>query len=71
MIENLLSRITKIEEHFDSRPGDVVELNRRNELIRYVIGTLTHLLLSYFQQAQGYRRATAGFTAEAESTANR
>ena len=33
-IKNLLSHIVAIEDHFDSRPGDVAELNRRSEVIR-------------------------------------
>ena len=36
-IENLLSRIVALEERFDSRPGDVAEQRRRDELIRYVV----------------------------------
>ena len=36
-IKNLLPRVIALEEHFDSRPGDVAEHRRREELIRYVV----------------------------------
>ena len=35
-IEVLLPRIAALEEHFGSRPRDVAEQRRRDELIRYV-----------------------------------
>ena len=37
-VENLLSRIVVLEDHFDSRPNDVPEQRRRHELQRYVVG---------------------------------
>ena len=36
-IENLLPRVIALEEHFDSRPGDVAEHRRREELIWYAV----------------------------------
>ncbi|KAF9645513.1 hypothetical protein BDM02DRAFT_3189660 [Thelephora ganbajun] len=36
-IEDLLSRIVALEEHFYSRPDDVEEQRRRSELIRHVV----------------------------------
>jgi len=36
-IEDLISRVVKLEVHFAIRPGDVAEQRRRTELIRYVI----------------------------------
>ena len=36
-IKNILPRIIALEEHFDSRPGDVAEHRRREELIRYAV----------------------------------
>ena len=35
-VEVLLPRIAALEEHFDSRPSDVAEQRRRDELIQYV-----------------------------------
>ena len=35
-LEILLPRVAALEEHFDSRPSDVAEQRRRDELIRYV-----------------------------------
>ena len=35
-IEGLLSRIVALENHFDSRPSDVADQRRRDELRRYV-----------------------------------
>ena len=35
-IKNIFPRIIALEEHLDSRPGDVAEHRRREELIRYV-----------------------------------
>ena len=35
-IENLLSRVVSLEERFNSRPSDVADQRRRDELIRYV-----------------------------------
>ena len=34
-VEVLLPRVAALEEHFDSRPGDVAEQRRRDELIQY------------------------------------
>ena len=34
-VANLLSRITALEERFDTPPGNVAEQRRRNELILY------------------------------------
>ena len=36
-VKNLLSRIIALEDHFDSRPGDVAEHRRREELIWYAV----------------------------------
>ena len=36
-IEVLLSHIVTLEQFFDSRPGDVAEQRRRDELIRYIL----------------------------------
>ena len=36
-VEDLLSRIDALEQYFDSRPGDREELNRRSDVVRYVI----------------------------------
>ena len=36
-IMDLLPRIIALEEHLDSRPGDVAEHRRREELIRYAV----------------------------------
>ena len=35
-IENLLSRVVSLEECFNSRPSDVADQRRRDDLIRYV-----------------------------------
>ena len=35
-IENLLSRVVSLEERFNSRPSDVADLRRRDELRQYV-----------------------------------
>ena len=35
-IENLLSHVVSLEERFNSRPSDVADQRRRDELIRYV-----------------------------------
>ena len=35
-VEVLLPRVVALEEHFDSRPGDVAEQRPRDELVRYV-----------------------------------
>ena len=34
-VANLLARIVVLEERFDTRPGDVAEQRRRDDLIRY------------------------------------
>ena len=34
-VANLLPRIVALEERFDTRPGDVAEQRRRDDLIRY------------------------------------
>ena len=34
--KNLLSRVVSLEERFNSRPSDVADQRRRDELIRYV-----------------------------------
>lgn len=49
-IELLLSRIVALEECFDSRPGDVAEQRRRDDLIMYVLVFPLDLYLSSFQQ---------------------
>ena len=36
-IEDLLPRITALEDLFNSPPGDTAEHRRRNELIRYAL----------------------------------
>ena len=36
-IEVLLSHVVALEDFFDSRPGDVAEQRRRDELIEYVV----------------------------------
>jgi len=48
MIELLLSHIVVLEERFDSRPSDVAELRRRDELEQYVISPPLDLVLSSF-----------------------
>ena len=35
-IKILLSHVVLLEEYLDSRPGDVAEQRRRDELIRYI-----------------------------------
>ena len=35
-IKNLLSRVVSLEERFNSRPSDMADLRRRDELRRYV-----------------------------------
>ena len=48
-IENLLSRVVSLEERLNSRPSDVADQRRREELIRYVIVLLysrAHFLLA-------------------------
>ena len=47
-IEILLSHVIALEECFDSRPGDVAEQRRRDELIRYVAVPPLNLDLSTF-----------------------
>ena len=39
-IENLLSRVVAVEDHFNSRPSDVAEQRRRDELIRYAMSSI-------------------------------
>ena len=41
-VEVLLPRIAALEKHFDSRPSDVAEQRRRDELIRYVTMLTSH-----------------------------
>ena len=36
-IENLLSRVVAVEDRFNSRPSDVAEQRRRDEVMRYAI----------------------------------
>ena len=36
-IKHLLTRIIALEEHLNSRPGDMAEQRRREELIRYAV----------------------------------
>ena len=36
-VEDLHSRVVALEEQFDSHPGDVEELKRREEVISYAI----------------------------------
>ena len=43
-IKNLLSSVVSLEERFNSRPSDVADQRRRDDLIRYV----TVLLYSHF-----------------------
>ena len=50
-IEDLLSRIVALEECFDSRPDDVAEQRRRNELRWFVIIPQLYLVLNSFQRA--------------------
>ena len=57
-IEDLLSRIVALEESFDSRPGDVAEQRRRDEVRSYVIIAPLDLVLSSFQQLRTYWRTT-------------
>ena len=47
-IEPLLLDVAILEESLDSRPGDVAEQRRRDELIRYVITPPLDLDLSSF-----------------------
>ena len=58
-IEDLLSRIVALEECFDSRPDNVEEHRRRDELRWCVIIPPLHLVLSSFQQVWTHRRTTA------------
>ena len=39
-IENLLSRVVAVEERFSSRPSDVAEQRRRDELMRYAMSSI-------------------------------
>ena len=48
-IENLLSRIVALEICFATSPGDVEELRRRHDIIRYVIIPRLDSVLSSFQ----------------------
>ena len=45
----LFSRIVVLEEHFYSLPGDVPEMDRRNEVIRYVSAALVILDIELLQ----------------------
>ena len=49
-VEVLLSHVVTLEECFDSRPGDVAEQKRRDELIRYATALPSDLALSSFQR---------------------
>ena len=49
-ITGLLLRIAVLENHFDSRPSDVSEQRRRDELRRYVTTFLLDPMLSSFQK---------------------
>ena len=53
-IENLLSRIAALEELFATHPGDVADLKRRDELIRYAAIPFLGSVLSSFQEARGH-----------------
>ena len=55
-IEDLLSRIVALEERFDSRPGDVAEQRRRDQLRLYVTIPSLELVLSSFQHIRRNRR---------------
>ena len=58
-IENLLSRIVALEMRFETSPGEVEELRRRSDLIRYVIIPSSNLVLRSFQQVHRYRSPAA------------
>lgn len=47
-IEDVLSRIVALENQLDSQPGDIAELRRRDELIRYATVSPTYSMLSSF-----------------------
>ena len=49
-VEVLLSHVVALEECFDSRPGDVTEQRRRDQLIRCVIAPPLNLDLITFQR---------------------
>ena len=58
-VENLFSSVTALEEDFNSRPDDVAEQRRRDELIRYATIPPFHPVLTSFQEAQCYRGTAA------------
>ena len=47
-IEGLLPRIVGLEARFAAPPGDVAELRRRSDLIRYVVTSTLDTMLSPF-----------------------
>ena len=57
-IDVLLSRIVVLEESFNSRPGNVVDQRRRDELLRYATSPLRLAALTSFQQTQWHRGTT-------------
>ena len=58
-IDVLLSRIVVLEESFNSRPGNVVDQRRRDELLRYATSPPLRLAaLTSFQQTQWHRGTT-------------
>ena len=70
-IEGLLSRTVALEQCFDSRPDDVQEQRRRDELRRCVVIPPLYLVLIAFQQVRAYRRTTAVSGREVSTAATR
>ena len=66
MIQDLVSRLTTLEERFDSEPPDLKEQRCRNDVMRYAFGPLLCLVLSSSQKVGGYRTTTAIVVYEAE-----
>lgn len=63
-VEHLLSRVVVLEERFDSRPDDVAEQRRRDELIRYVVVPRFDLVLNSFQKVWTCRGTIEGSNRE-------
>ena len=57
-VENILSRVVKLEEDFDSRPHDVAEQRRRNKLREYATIFPFDFVLSISQRLRRRQRAT-------------
>ena len=58
-IGGILSRVVSLEEHFNSRPSDVAEQRRRDDLIWYAMTPPLHCALTFLKRAQAHRRSTA------------